>query len=123
MDVTDIQEIPTFVLGWTLRGTWNSKLYNRIRGNFEIYQNRSHVLEFKLRITYANDSAYAAGESRSWIMDGIPDGEILLLKSKNFDISQFITIHLERSNADIWTGTMTSICPADIVGLTGVVSI
>lgn len=119
-----VDVLNTFVPGWTIRGTWNSKVNDKICGKFEVRQNASNLYEFDLRLEYSNRSSYAAGQVRAWMLDGIVrDSQNMVIYSKNFGAGQSLMIELHKSPGDnpMWVGNLTSILPADLVGLTGTV--
>ena len=121
---TRIDVLNSFVPGWTVRGTWTSKIDARINGKFELRQNASNLYEFELRLEYSNRSSYAAGQIRAWMLDGaVKDNGTIAIQSKNFGSGQSLMIELHKSpgNNPMWVGNLTSILPADLVGLAGAV--
>ncbi len=117
----EVTIVNTFDPCWTVRGSWNSKVDNSIYGRFEFRQNANNLHEFELRLAYNKDSRYGAGEIRLWMLDGVviePNG--IAARSKNFANGQTIMLELHRSDDTVWVGNLTSIYPADLVGLTGI---
>jgi hypothetical protein len=116
-----VDVVNTFVRGWTVRGSWNSKVDDEIYGRFELRQNAKDLNEFEIQLIYDKNSIYAPGDSRLWMLEGIihnRDG--IAARSKNFATGQSIMLELHRVDECVWVGNLTSIYPADLVGLTGI---
>lgn len=115
------EQVNTFDRGWTVRGSWNSKLNNNIRGRFELRQNKNNLADFEIHLLYNKDSTYAPGDSRLWELEGVVhDSYGIAARSKNLVSGQIIMLELHRVDECIWVGNLTSIYPADLVGLTGI---
>ena len=116
-----VDVVNTFVRGWTVRGSWNSKVDNKIHGRFELRQNVKNLNEFEIQLIYDKKSSYTPGSSRLWMLEGIVhDKDSVAARSKNFASGQSIMLELHRANECVWVGNLTSIYPADLVGITGI---
>lgn len=122
LDISDlagpVHRLYTVKRGWTIRGSWTSKLHGTVGGRIEICQNAENFNDYELRLTYRDGSSYATGETRQWSLEGRCLNEShLQLRSKNFGNGQYITVDLRRDENFAWIGSLTSIEPADIAGI------
>jgi hypothetical protein len=119
--IVQIDILHTFIPGWTIRGSWNSKIHVGIDGRFELTQNNENHEEFELRLNYSATSVYCANEARAWLLTAIVRDREILLKSKNFGFGQYVVIHLkEGRDSSVWFGEFISLNPTDVAGLAGI---